>query len=690
MKQLVITEKPSVAMDISKVLGGFSRQDGYLEKDNMIISWAIGHLVELAQPQDYDPAHEKWTLEALPILPEQFQLKAKPSTIKQLGIIKKLIARTDVNSLINACDAGREGELIFRNVLQFCNCRKPHQRLWLSETTPAAVRKSFLSLRTSDEMENLARAATARSQADWLVGINATRGYTAKHRDKLTVGRVQTPTLALIVNRDREIEGFVSQDYWEVEAEFNTGKQNYKGKWFRDKQDRFTVKIEAEAIHNKLAAGSTGRVIKGEQTEKSELPPMLLNLTDLQNEANKRYGYTAELTLQIAQKLYESHLITYPRTDSRHLTEAMRDTLPARLNALRRTEIGTVVAGITDTGISNKRYVDDTKVSDHTAIIITDVSPTLTALAEQEINIYMMVARRMVGMFLPPARIQQTTIITNCQGESFITKGKVILEHGWKVLYSDKADDILTLPTLSEGQNVTLQDTDILQKQTQPPKRYTEADLLSSMENAGRQIEDEELREAMRGKGLGTPATRAAIIEKLISTGYIARQKKALVATDKGKALIDIVAPTLKNPVLTGEWEKKLLDIEQGKYHSSLFMREIRSFIEEIIVEIKAQEAVSGSYIAGKSLGNCPMCGKPVIENKKAYGCSGWKEGCKFAIWKTIAGKSISQAQARKILQNGRSDLIKGFQSKAGRDFEAYLRLDCDRVAFEFPAKAKK
>lgn len=693
MKTLVITEKPSVAMDIGKVLGGFSRQDGYLEKDDMVISWAVGHLVELAMPQEYDPVLEKWNLDTLPILPEAFRLKPKTATVKQLRILRTLISRQDVDRLINACDAGREGELIFRNIVQFLNCRKPHSRLWLSETTPTAIRDAFINLRTSAEVENLARAATARNQADWIVGINATRGYTTKHNEKLTVGRVQTPTLALIVNRDREIENFISVPYWEIEAEFGTGQQSYTGKWFRGKTARFGSREEADEIITRLNHGNSGQITSIRTKEKIEQPPMLFNLTDLQKEANKKYGFTAEQTLNLAQRLYENHLLTYPRTDSRHLTEAMATTLPARLNALRRTELGTVVSGISDTNITSKRYIDDSKVTDHTAIIVTDVSPDLSALTENETRIYLLVARRMVGIFLPPARIQQTIIITSCQGETYGTRGNVLLEAGWKVLYrddrDDAEDDTPTLPALMEGQEVTLQEINILEKQTQPPKRYTEASLLSSMENAGRNIEDEELREAMQGKGLGTPATRAAIIERLISTGYIERQKKALVATEKGKILIDLVAPLLKDPEMTGEWEKKLMDIEHGRYHSSLFMQEIRQFTTDIVTDIKSQKATASSFNTSKGIGTCPLCGKPVTENKKAYGCSDWKSGCKFTIWKTIAGKKVSQAQAKKIISKGRSDLIKGFKSKKGNDFDAYLKLDNGEIKFEFPARVK-
>jgi len=682
---LVITEKPSVAMDISRALSEpFVRHDGYLEGKTMIITWAVGHLLELAMPQDYDPALEKWSLDRLPFIPDVFKLKPKASTKTQLKIIADLVKRKDVDRLINACDAGREGELIFRYIIQYLNCRKPHDRLWLSETTPAAIQRAFSNLRSSAEVDNLARAAVARSQADWIIGINATRGYTVKHGEKLTVGRVQTPTLALLVNREREIERFVPQPYFEIEATFEAESAIYQGKWFRGEQDRFSSHAEAEILTSKLNPGSPGRVEKVDKREKAELAPMLFNLTDLQREANKRFGFTADHTLNIAQKLYESHLLTYPRTDSRHLTTDMAATLPARLNALRRTELGHIVTSIHGS-VSDKRFVDDKKVTDHTAIIVTEVSPNLSSLTEDEAKIYLLVAKRMVGIFLPPARFMQTTVITRCQDETFLTKGKVILDPGWKILYADTEDESPALPDLDEGQEVVLKVAEILDKQTQPPKRFTEADLLSAMENVGLKVEDEELREAMKGKGLGTPATRAAIIEKLIQVGYVIRQKKTLVPTEKGKLLIDLVEPRLKDPELTAEWEKKLMDIEQGRYHSSQFMAEIKELARDTLSEIASQEAATVAFAEKDSLGNCPLCGKPVFENKKAYSCSGWKEGCRFVIWKVTAGKKITPTQAKKLLNNGRSNLIKGFKSKAGKSFDAFLVVSEGKIVFEFP-----
>lgn len=693
MTTLIITEKPSVAIDISKVLTEpFTKKDGYLEGPTLIISWALGHLVELYQPQDYDPELERWKIDSLPILPETFNLKPKSATKRQLNTIKSLINRPDVDRLINACDAGREGELIFRYILQCLHCRKPYSRLWLSETTAVAIKQAFSHLRSSSEVDNLAQAAMARSQADWLIGINATRAFSVQcgAGQVLTVGRVQTPTLALIVDRESKINGFIPESYWEVTGEFSAGSDVYTGKWFREKHDRFTSRTDADNILANLLPGSRAMVSSVEQKEIQELPPQLFNLTDLQKEANKKYGLTAEQTLFTAQQLYENKLLTYPRTDSRYLTRAMADTLSERLNTLRRTELGQVASSIPAT-IYDKRYVDDTRVTDHTAIIITSVSPVLDQLSENQRRIYLMVASRMVSMFLPPACILQTKVITTVGDETFISKGKAILDQGWKILSSsipdtEEEESAKSMPVLSQGQQGFLIAADIQDKQTTPPKRYTEADLLSAMENAGRNLDDENLREAMKGKGLGTPATRAAIIEKLIDVGYVTRNKKNLVPTDKGKNLIGIVTPQLKDPEMTGEWEQKLLDIEQGKYHSKLFMESIKELTGVIVAEVKCREPVARLQ-SRETIGSCPLCGKAVVEGKKGYGCSGWREGCKFVIWKTVAGKRITETNARHLLKTGRSNLINGFKSKKGTEFEAYLRLEKGTVTFEFPSK---
>ena len=685
----MITEKPSVAIDISKVLGGFSRHDGYLESNDMIITWAVGHLVELAMPQDYDSALAKWNIDSLPIIPEQFKLLPKKATEKQLKIIKSLLARPDVVNLINACDPAREGELIYIYIIKYLHCKKPYQRLWLSETTDVAIKNAFAHLRSSAEVANLAKAAIARSQSDWLIGLNATRGFSIQNGEKLTVGRVQTPTLALLVNREREIENFTPEPYWELQAQFNTGTESYHGKWFKGKQNRFTNLGEVQSIQAKLIPGTTATVSKVEKKEFKELPPQLFSLNDLQKEGNKKFGLTAEQTLNIVQKLYEAKLLTYPRTDSRHLTKAMADTIPDRLKALQKSSLGAWAEKVASIP-TNKRYVDDTKVSDHTAIIITETIPNPKTMTEDERNIYLLVARRLISIFYPPYKTLKTSVVTAVQEETFLSKGKAVVDLGWKAIYlvADDEDDA-DMPVLTEGQKVDFQKAEIVSKETQAPKRLNDADLLSAMENAGKNISDEALRDAMKGKGLGTPSTRAAIIEKLIAVEYIERQKKLLVPTEKGKHLIDIVSLRLKDPELTGEWEKKLLDMEQNKYNSVAFMDEIKQLTTDIVNDAKSSERVyTRKAIAAEDiLGVCPICGQPVIEGKKAYGCSAWREGCKFTIWKEISAKKISQTQAKKILKNGKSDLIKGFTSKKGTNFDAFLKLEGGRTVFDFPAK---
>ena len=690
MLTLLITEKPSVALDIAKILGGYQQRNGYLEGNDMLITWALGHLIELAMPGDYDVKFKKWAVQSLPILPDQFMLVPKNPTKKQLNTIKKLVSRPDVNRLINGCDAGREGELIFRYIIQYLDCRKPYDRLWLSETTPQAVRNAFNNLRSSGEVDNLARAAISRSQADWIIGINASRAYTCQYAEKMTVGRVQTPTLALIVNREQAINDFVPVPYYELHAKFSVNDGSYRGVWFRNKQDRFNNRGDPEEVLARLVPGMKGIISRLEQKVVQKLPPRLYNLTDLQKDANKLLGLTAEQTLNIAQKLYESKLITYPRTDSRHISSTLAATLPERLNALRNTDLAGFLLGL-QLNLTSKRYVDDNKVSDHTAIIITSIAPNIAILNDNERQVYMLVARRVLGAFLSSAEYLQTLMVTVVSGETFLTKIKVVANPGWLALWpkteAGAEDPGEQMPDLSEGDEVVLTDVSIKDNETQPPKRFTEADLLSAMENAGRAMDDENLREVMRGKGLGTPATRAETIERLVAVGYVNRQKKVLLPTDKGKRLIELVDPRLKSPEMTAEWEQSLLSIEQGRYHSKPFLDEIKNITMGIVSELKSQEPVPKSIPEQFILGLCPLCGKPVIQNRNGYGCSAWREGCKFMIWKDISGKVISQAAARRLLEKGRSDLIRGFKSKQGKVFDAYLQLKDGKVVFGFPEK---
>ena len=696
MKSVILAEKPSVARDLAGVLGQFRKREGYLENDRYIITWAIGHLVTLANPEDYDQGMKRWNLNTLPILPDEFKLKPGEKTLKQFRIVKQLFNHLDVTELINACDAGREGELIFRYIYQLAGCRRPFKRLWLSETTPAAVRKAFTSLRPGSELNNLGTAAQARSQADWLIGINATRAFTVKHNNLLSVGRVQTPTLALIVNREREIKDFTPTPYWELFAEFTgTGERSYAGKWFCGKHSRFDKPEDAAAVQNKVA-GQPGKILQVEEKEISEQPPMLFNLNDLQKEANKKYGLPAAATLTVAQTLYETKkLLTYPRTDSRHLTRELAGTIPARLAALSGVqEYAHFVSVARGAGNPGKRYVDDSKVSDHTALIPTDVKPDLDRLSADERRIYDLVVRRFLAAFYPVARYRQTKVITEAAGETFVTSGKVQLKNGWKAVYQPVDDDKKSgdeeqnLPPLVQGETVQTTKTEVLAKETKPPKRYTEASLLAVMEGAGRLLDDQELKDAMKGHGLGTPATRAAIIERLLQVGYIERKQKTLVPTIKGENLINLVPEIIKSPEMTGQWEKTLSEIEIGTARAEEFMAGIIKLTRHIVELASSQQSSNHSESARGNLGKCPLCGRDIVEYPKSYSCSGYREGCKVTIWKRIAGKKVTAKQVQTLLQTGKTGVLKGFKSKTGKEFQAALVLGQDgKINFEFPGR---
>ncbi|MEW5953364.1 MAG: DNA topoisomerase III [Bacillota bacterium] len=693
MKSVILTEKPSVARDLAGVLGQFRKGDGYLENNRYIITWAIGHLVSLANPEDYDPVLKKWDLSTLPILPDHFKLKPSQKTLKQFKVVKELFKLPDITELINACDAGREGELIFRYIYHLSGCKKPFMRLWLSETTAAAVKKAFSSLRPGHELDNLAAAAQARSQADWLIGINATRAFTVKHNNLLSVGRVQTPTLVLIVNREREISNFTPTAYWELHAEFTgTGERSYVGKWFRGKLARFDKPEDAAAVQNKVA-GQPGKILQVEEKEITEQPPLLFNLNDLQKEANRKFGLPAATTLAVAQTLYESKkLLTYPRTDSRHLTKELAGTIPARLAALSGVhDYAQFVTVARRAGTLGKRYVDDGRVSDHTALIPTDLKPDLDRLSTDERRIYDLVVRRFLTAFFPAARYRQTRVITEAAGETFATTGKVQLENGWKAIYNpvddnkDNGDDEQNLPTLVQGETVQTTKTEVLEKETKPPKRYTEASLLAVMEGAGRLLDDQELKDAMKGHGLGTPATRAAIIERLLQVGYIERKQKTLVPTTKGESLIDLVPDIIKSPEMTGQWEQTLADIEAGTARADEFMAGIIKLTRQIVELARSQQSSNQVVTTREALGKCPLCGRDIVEYPKSYSCSGYREGCKMTIWKKIAGKKITAKQAQTLLLKGKTAVLKGFKSNAGKEFQAALALGQDgKVNFEF------
>jgi DNA topoisomerase-3 len=691
IKELVIAEKPSVARDLAMALGQFNNREGYLENNHFVVTWAVGHLVALAEPEDYDEKYKKWRMDTLPVIPDAFKLKVLPKTAKQLKIIKELIKRQDISGLVNACDSGREGELIFRYIYHIAGCRKPFRRLWFSETTPEAVKKAFDALLPGEMMDRLAFAAEARSRADWLIGINGTRAFSVRHNTSketsLKVGRVQTPTLALIVNREREINNFVSEPYWELYATFlKADGESYQGKWFLEDNDRFKSREAAAEIANRVE-GKNAVVALLEEKNESEQPPQLYNLNDLQKEANRKFGMTAKRTLEVAQDLYEKKkLITYPRTDSRHITTELAGTLKKRLQALAAIpDYAPFAAGAKDAGTPGKRYVDNGKVSDHTALLPTEIRPELDKLSLEERNIYDMVARRFMAIFFPAAQYLKTRVITEAAGETFITSGRVELFAGWKAIYAE-----IKLPAIARGERVEAGSTEVLEKKTKPPKRYTEASLLAAMEGAGRFLEDDELKEAMKNHGLGTPATRAATIEKLLQDGYIKRNNKSLLPMDRGSFLIDLVPEELKSPKMTGIWEKTLADIEEGKADPKEFMAGITGLTRKIVDLARNQEpseqAAAGLSKEKEEIGKCPKCGRPVVENQKGYGCSGYKEGCGFIIWKEIAKKKISANQAGILLKNGRTGIIKGFKSREKQQkFDAALVLSEDyRVVFEF------
>lgn len=693
MKTLIVTEKPSVGRDIARVLGRFRNQKGYLENEHFIISWAIGHLVELAEPEDYNPALKKWSLQALPIIPGDFLYKVIPETGQQFQILKNLLLSPEISMIINACDAGREGENIFRRIYTLAGCAKEVKRLWLRETTPAAIRLAFENLREHRELDNLAVAAAARAQADWLVGINATRAFTCKHKELLSVGRVQTPTLALIVNREREIRNFQATKYWEVWATFRTKHgETYRGKWFAEKVERLPDQAAAQEVVAACLQNREAVVTSREEKEVKEPPPLLFNLNDLQKEANQKHGLTAGQTLNAAQALYEKHkLITYPRTESRHLSSVLAATMQKRIAALKTVEAYLSFIPERLPHLS-RRYVDDARVTDHHAIIVTEIKPQLANLTRSEQIVYDLVARRLLCIFYPNARYSVTRVVTTAGRHTFLSRGKVELEQGWKKVYSvpeNKDEEEQILPDLQLQEQVFLEEVADFEKQTKPPPRYTEASLLAAMEKAGRFLEDKAMQDILKATGgIGTPSTRAAIIERLIQVGYVKRQKKTLLPTAKGEALIDLVPEDVKSPELTARWEQGLREIEAGEAKPEIWLAAIKDFTAGIVKMVKTRESAASPEnrtFAREILGPCPLCAKDVVEFAKGYGCTGWQEGCRFVIWKQIAGKKISPAQAKILLKKGRTGTLQGFQSRAGKTFCAALKIDAGgKVIFHF------
>jgi DNA topoisomerase III len=702
--RLIVAEKPSVGRDIASALGRHRKDKGSLAGEGWTVTWALGHLAELAPPDAYGEEYKKWRLESLPILPGRFKVRVNHKTREQFNVVKGLMRSPSVKEVVNACDAGREGELIFAYLYGLSGCRKPVLRLWISSLTHEAIREGFGTLRQGTAMKPLEDAARSRGEADWIVGMNATRAYSVRFGGRgnvLSVGRVQTPTLKLLVDREKEIEDFEPEKFWTVHARFSRDGSTYDGVWFKNKQNRLTEREAADRIAEKVRGG-TGTVRKAQKKTVTEKPPLLYDLTELQRNANARFGFTAERTLRAAQALYEERkLITYPRTSSRYLSKDLVGGLKKRIKAAGAlpdlAPFAEKLLGGQKLPIS-KRIVDDSKVTDHHAIVPTNRESSGN-LSSDEAKVYDLVARRFVAVFLPAARFENTAVVTEVREETFLSRGRVVLEAGWRELYPGgvggrKEKEPPVLPPIEVGQEWAVAKVGVKEGETKPPPRYSESALLGAMETAGKLVEDEELRQQMKDSGLGTPATRAATIERLIKVGYIEREKKALVPTEKGRSLIGLLGESpLSSPELTARWEERLAKMEKGAERRPDFMADIDGFTTKLVEEIRGME---GEKLAAPSrsrepLGACPKCGAPVVETKKAYGCSAWKQtGCDFAIWKEVSGKRLSESQAKQLLTRGRTGKMKGFKSKAGKPYTATLELDGEhkvRLDFEHSRK---
>jgi DNA topoisomerase-3 len=689
-KTLVIAEKPSVGRDIATALPGtFEKHEGWLESDDTVITWAVGHLVELVAPEEY--GFKRWRMADLPIVPDKFKLAPRDEKAKkQLDVIHKLIKRDDVEQIVNACDAGREGELIFAYTLETSKSKKPVQRLWLSSMTKKAIVEAFDHLRPGEQMHSLEEAARSRSEADWLVGMNATRAATLRLRSAfdgaVSLGRVQTPTLALVARREEEIRAFVPEPYWLVEAKFAASDDRlYKGRYLGGKR---LPEPDAARIAAETKAVGSGAITKLEKKEERELPALLYDLTSLQRHANTLYGFSARRTLGAAQKLYEDKkAITYPRTSSKYLsTDLVEEILPTVANVGQNREYAAAAQYVTRLEeLPLDRVVNDAKVGDHHAIIPTNTEHNLEKFGEDELKIYDLVAKRFLAIFHPEAVFERTRVETTVAEHVYRTSGRVLIEAGWKSVYGEEAvekngedDDTggdQSLPRLEQGETAEVREVASLAKETKPPRRYSEASLLAAMETAGKDISDETLREAMAESGIGTPATRAAIIERLIQVGYLERDGRALHATEKGIQVIRLLgAHALTSAELTGGWEHRLDLIEKGKDSRDAFMGDIVKFTAETVAELDQLKDIK---IERANLGPCPVCGRDVIENRKGYSC--WTKddpGCGFVVWKSKAGKTLTPVIVKELMEKGRTEKpVTGFRGRSGRSFSAKLKL---------------
>lgn len=708
-KALIIAEKPSVAADIARALGGFTKHDEYFESDDYVLSSAVGHLVEIAAPDEYEVKRGKWSFANLPVIPPHFDLRPIPKTESRLKVLNRLIKRKDVTALINACDAGREGELIFRLIAQQAKAKQPVRRLWLQSMTPQAIRDGFVSLREDEDMLPLADAARCRSEADWLVGINGTRAMTAFNSKGggfflTTVGRVQTPTLSIVVEREEKIKHFVPRDYWEVRAEFIAAAGLYEGRWYdpKFKKNEFDPEARESRLWSEAEAKSivaacrdkTGTVTE-ESKPSTQQSPALFDLTTLQREANSRFGFSAKNTLGLAQALYEKHkVLTYPRTDARALPEDYLDTVKQTMDMLADSSPNYLphAKKILAQGWvrPNKRIFDNSKISDHFAII-----PTLQApknLSEPEQKLYDLVVRRFLAVFFPAAEFQVTTRITEVAGHHFKTEGKVLVNPGWLVIYGREAQgdkDAANLVPVAKDEKVKADKVESVGLTTKPPARYNEATLLSAMEGAGKLVDDDALREAMAGKGLGTPATRAAIIEGLLTEKYLVREGRELIPTAKAFQLMTLLrglgVQELTQAELTGEWEHKLSQIERGRLKRDEFMLEIAQMTQQIVKRAKEYDSdtIPGDYATLDT--PCPQCGGQVKENYRRFACT----ACEFSISKIPGGRQFEIEEVEELLLKKEIGPLQGFRSKMGRPFAAILKLGKDddghyKMEFDF------
>jgi DNA topoisomerase III len=728
-KTLVIAEKPSVGQEIAKVLPeAFTKQgpkgEQFLEGDTHVISWAVGHLVQLADPDEYDEKYKKWRMADLPIVPGRFKLVVRDErSKKQMNVVKRLLGRDDVDLTVNACDAGREGELIFAYLYEKAGSKKPVQRLWLNSMTPAAIRAAFGDLRPAEQYAPLEEAARSRSEADWIVGMNATRAATIRLRSSfdgaVSLGRVQTPTLAILARREEEIRAFVPEPYWVVDARFDVVEapagRAYSGRYQHatgSNGHRVPSAEEAASIVSACEA-QTGRITKIAKTKRTLKPQLLYDLTSLQRDASSRFGFTARRTLGAAQRLYEEHkALTYPRTNSRYLTGDMVPEIKEIAGLVGgQPEFREAAAYVTGLDVLPlARVVDDAKVTDHHAIIPTNAERhPIDKMRENtdDWRIYDLVVRRFLAAFHPDALQENTRIETTVEAAGaehmFRTRGTVLLVPGWRAVYGDTAEPAEAsaeeedegqsqrLPKVAEGETSNVREIAFDRKETKPPPRYSDGSLLQMMETAGQLVDDEELREAMKESGIGTPATRAAIIERLLQVGYIERDGRALVVTEKGLNVIRLLGPhPLTSPSLTGDWESRLAKIETGADSRKAFMGDIVKFAEATVGELDTK--LKDVRIPRANLGPCPVCGHDINENRKGYSCWSREDpGCGFVIWKGKAGKQLPLAVARELIKTGRTARpVTGFKGRSGKSFRARLALQQTeegrwRVEFDEP-----